>query len=78
MDEFRSIKNAIIKEEPDLAVTKFDTNYFQITENRNFSKIKIFNLKEKKELFMTFLKRYSNLIGILKLFGAYSSKEIFY
>ena len=55
MDEFRSIKNAIIKEEPDLAVTKFDTNYFQITENRNF-KDKNFQFKGEKRIIYDFSK----------------------
>ncbi len=53
---FNSIRNAIIKNNyPDIAVTKFDTNYFKVTDNKKF-KDKNFKFKNKEKIIYDFSK----------------------
>ena len=51
-----SIKNSIIRNKnPDITVTKFDTNYFKLLNNKKF-KDKNFKFKKKEEIIYNFSK----------------------
>jgi len=55
-DKFNSIKNSIIRNKnPNITVTKFDTNYFKLLNNKKF-KDKNFKFKKKEEIIYNFSK----------------------
>jgi len=55
-DKFNSIKDSILRNKnPDIAVTKFDTNYFKVINNKRF-KDKNFKFKKKEEVIYNFSK----------------------
>ena len=55
-NKFKLIKNSIIRNNnPDIAVTKFDTNYFKITDNKEF-KDKNFKFKSREKIIYNFSK----------------------
>tara|TARA_B100000780_G_scaffold276787_1_gene246083 strand:+ start:746 stop:2044 length:1299 start_codon:yes stop_codon:yes gene_type:complete len=55
-NKFKLIKNSIIRNNnPDIAVTKFDTNYFKITDNKEF-KDKNFKFKSREKIIYDFSK----------------------